>query len=372
MPSMRIGILNGGGDCPGLNAVIRAVVLTAALRHGDEVIGFIDGWKGVLDDDAVALDVPTVPRHPGAGRDDPGDVADQPLHRRGRARPGARHVARPRRGRARGRGGRGHAGRRTSPRGPRRQRRGRPEDDRQRPVGDRGDLRVRHRRADRHRRHRPVAHDGRVPSPRHRVRGHGSPRWDGSPPTQGSPAARPRSSCPRSPSTSTTCADGCNGAMPVGSSRRSSSSPKARSRCRAPRPTPPGSPRRVPRSTNSATPGWAGSAPGWPRSSSGGPASRRGTTILGHVQRGGTPSAFDRVLATRFGVAAVEAVHDGAFGQMVALRAGEIVRVPLAEAVARVQDRRPRPLRGRRRGVPGLGRHGARGVLRWPARGARC
>ncbi len=56
-------------------------------------------------------------------------------------------------------------------------------------------------------------------------------------------------------------------------------------------------------------------------------------TVLGHVQRGGTPTAFDRVLATRFGVAAIEAVHDGAFGQMVALRGTEIVRVPLAEAV---------------------------------------
>jgi phosphofructokinase-like protein len=56
-------------------------------------------------------------------------------------------------------------------------------------------------------------------------------------------------------------------------------------------------------------------------------------TILGHVQRGGTPTAFDRVLATRFGVAAIDAVHDGAFGQMVALQGGEIVRVPLSEAV---------------------------------------
>ena len=56
-------------------------------------------------------------------------------------------------------------------------------------------------------------------------------------------------------------------------------------------------------------------------------------TILGHVQRGGTPTAFDRVLATRFGVAAIDAVHDGAFGQMVALQAGEIVQVPLTEAV---------------------------------------
>ncbi|CAN5599991.1 6-phosphofructokinase [soil metagenome] len=60
-------------------------------------------------------------------------------------------------------------------------------------------------------------------------------------------------------------------------------------------------------------------------------------TILGHVQRGGTPTAFDRVLATRFGVAAIEAVHDGAFGRMVALQAGEIVRVPLADAVGELK-----------------------------------
>jgi len=56
-------------------------------------------------------------------------------------------------------------------------------------------------------------------------------------------------------------------------------------------------------------------------------------TILGHIQRGGTPTAFDRVLATRFGVAAIDCVHDGAFGQMVALQAGQIVRVPLSAAV---------------------------------------
>jgi 6-phosphofructokinase 1 len=57
-------------------------------------------------------------------------------------------------------------------------------------------------------------------------------------------------------------------------------------------------------------------------------------TTLGHVQRGGTPTAFDRVLATRFGVEAVAAVHDGAFGTMVALVAGAIVRIPIATAVA--------------------------------------
>jgi 6-phosphofructokinase len=56
-------------------------------------------------------------------------------------------------------------------------------------------------------------------------------------------------------------------------------------------------------------------------------------TILGHVQRGGTPTAFDRVLATRFGVAAIDAVGEGRFGEMVALRAGEIVLLPLDEAL---------------------------------------
>ena len=56
-------------------------------------------------------------------------------------------------------------------------------------------------------------------------------------------------------------------------------------------------------------------------------------TILGHVQRGGTPVAFDRVLATRFGVAAMDAVAAGRFGTMVALRGTEIVEVPLQTAL---------------------------------------
>ncbi|MFC0039293.1 6-phosphofructokinase [Actinomadura rayongensis] len=56
-------------------------------------------------------------------------------------------------------------------------------------------------------------------------------------------------------------------------------------------------------------------------------------TVLGHIQRGGTPSAFDRVLATRFGLSAIDAVREGAFGTMVALRGTDIVRVGLEEAV---------------------------------------
>jgi 6-phosphofructokinase 1 len=69
-------------------------------------------------------------------------------------------------------------------------------------------------------------------------------------------------------------------------------------------------------------------------------------TILGHVQRGGTPTAFDRVLATRFGIAAIDAVHDRAFGQMVALQADTIVRVPLADALASLKTVDPELLHG--------------------------
>jgi 6-phosphofructokinase 1 len=59
--------------------------------------------------------------------------------------------------------------------------------------------------------------------------------------------------------------------------------------------------------------------------------------VLGHIQRGGTPTAFDRVLATRFGVHAIRAVHDGAFGMMMALRGTDIVHVPLAQATSELK-----------------------------------
>ena len=54
---MRIGILTGGGDCPGLNAVIRAVVRRVERDHDGTVLGFRDGWNGVIEDDAIDLDV---------------------------------------------------------------------------------------------------------------------------------------------------------------------------------------------------------------------------------------------------------------------------------------------------------------------------
>src|SRR5688572_15273513 len=54
---MRVGVLTGGGDCPGLNAVIRAVVRKGERRYGDELVGFTDGWRGVIDNVTVPLDV---------------------------------------------------------------------------------------------------------------------------------------------------------------------------------------------------------------------------------------------------------------------------------------------------------------------------
>ena len=57
--------------------------------------------------------------------------------------------------------------------------------------------------------------------------------------------------------------------------------------------------------------------------------------MLGHLQRGGSPTTFDRLLALRFGAAAVRAIADGAFGTMVGLNRPAIVRVPLDEVVGR-------------------------------------
>lgn len=56
--------------------------------------------------------------------------------------------------------------------------------------------------------------------------------------------------------------------------------------------------------------------------------------VLGHIQRGGTPCAYDRVLCTRYGIAAIDAIHAGETGQMVALKCDQIVNVPLKDATA--------------------------------------
>ena len=86
------------------------------------------------------------------------------------------------------------------------------------------------------------------------------------------------------------------------------------------------------RRTPSATSGSAASATGWPSEIEARTGKEARTTVLGHVQRGGTPTARDRWLATRFGLHAIDAVHAGEWGKMTALRGTDIELVPLAEA----------------------------------------
>lgn len=57
---MKVGILTGGGDCPGLNAVIRAVVRKGVFHYGDEFVGFLEGWRGVVEDKTMPLDLSAV------------------------------------------------------------------------------------------------------------------------------------------------------------------------------------------------------------------------------------------------------------------------------------------------------------------------
>ena len=57
---MKIGMLTGGGDCPGLNAVIRAVVRKGIFTYEDEFVGFMEGWRGVIEDTSMPLDLDAV------------------------------------------------------------------------------------------------------------------------------------------------------------------------------------------------------------------------------------------------------------------------------------------------------------------------
>src|SRR5919199_6197985 len=57
---VRLGILTGGGDCPGLNAVIRSVVRAAGIHYDSDVLGFRDGWLGLLEDRPQELDLASV------------------------------------------------------------------------------------------------------------------------------------------------------------------------------------------------------------------------------------------------------------------------------------------------------------------------
>jgi len=64
-------------------------------------------------------------------------------------------------------------------------------------------------------------------------------------------------------------------------------------------------------------------------------------SVLGHIQRGGSPSPYDRVLATRFGVAAVDLIAEGKYGKMVALRGDTVVAVDVADAIGKLKTVSP-------------------------------
>src|SRR5256885_4708991 len=58
--AMKVGMLTGGGDCPGLNAVIRAIVRKGSFHYEDEFVGFLEGWRGLLEDKSMPLDLSSV------------------------------------------------------------------------------------------------------------------------------------------------------------------------------------------------------------------------------------------------------------------------------------------------------------------------
>ena len=187
---MRVGILTGGGDCPGLNAVLRAVVRKGERFHGDEIVGFKDAWDGVREGRTMPLTIDvmrgSLPRggtvlgtKRGSPYDHP-DGVDEVKRTFNDLGIDALIVV----------GGNGSltvahalAEEEGLPIV------GVPEDDRQRRRRHGHDVRVPHRRADRHRGDRSPAHDRREPRPGHGRRGDGAGTAAGSPPTPGSPAA---------------------------------------------------------------------------------------------------------------------------------------------------------------------------------------
>jgi 6-phosphofructokinase len=90
---MRIGVLTSGGDCPGLNAVIRSVVHRGVVDHGDEIIGFQDGWRGLLEGDYRELTLDSVSGILAQGGTILGSTRVQPSHLRN-GWPGPRSTAR--------------------------------------------------------------------------------------------------------------------------------------------------------------------------------------------------------------------------------------------------------------------------------------
>ena len=173
---MRIGMLTGGGDCPGLNAVIRAVVRKGIWHYGDEFIGFMQGWRGVLDDVTMPLNLETTSGILQRG----GTILKSSRTNVKKIEGGFESCLEGDAGREAGcadrPGRRRHAVDLAGTGQARRQLHGRAQDHRQRPQRNRRLLRLRYRRLDRYRGGRPAALHHRGAQPRAGGRGNGPRR----------------------------------------------------------------------------------------------------------------------------------------------------------------------------------------------------
>ena len=343
---MKIGILTSGGDCPGLNAVIRGVVLKGTTTYDLEFVGIRDGWRGVVDGDFFPLTRHEVKGLSKVGGTILGTSRTNPYEG---PRGGAENIAKTLYGHRHRRHHRdrrrGHPRRGRPPVEGRHQRPRRPQDDRQRPARDRLLVRLRHGRQHRHRRDGPPAHHGRLAPALHGRRGHGPPR------RLDRPARRHRRRRPRDPA-SPRCRMSIDEIVRARHRRRTTAAARRSSWSRRASRSPAWTRRSATRaSTPSTARASAASARCSRPRSSGITGIETRATVLGHIQRGGSPSGFDRVLATRLGLHAADAVVDGAWGQMVAMRGTDIVRVPFAEALGELNTVPLLPLRRGRRAV---------------------
>ena len=173
---MRIGVLTGGGDCPGLNAVIRAVVRKGVEIYGHEFVGFRDGWRGPLEGLTKPLGVAEVRGILPRGGTILGSSRTNPFKIDGGVEKIKANLAELGIDALVAIGGEDTLGVATKLHELGVQRRRRTEDDRQRPRRDRLHVRLRHRGQHRDGGDRPAAHHGRVAPPHARRRGHGPAR----------------------------------------------------------------------------------------------------------------------------------------------------------------------------------------------------
>ena len=173
---MRVGVLTGGGDCPGLNAVIRAVVRKGVQVHGFEFVGYRDGWKGPLEGLTMELGVQQCRGILPRGGTILGSSRTNPFKIEGGVEKIRENLARDGVDALVAIGGEDTLGVATKLAEMDVDVVGVPEDDRQRPVRHRLHVRLRHRRQHRERGDRPAPHHGRVPPPGPRGRGDGPAR----------------------------------------------------------------------------------------------------------------------------------------------------------------------------------------------------